>query len=146
MKSAVIDANIAVYCVIPSLPHAAALALLEKLVRQEVELYVPHLWLAEVTTAIRKLIAAHNLTPESGGMALEAALNLPVQVIPEDAGTCRRALFWADRLGQTAAYDAIYLALAESLSADLYTADRKLFNRCEDLGVDFVKILEPMGS
>lgn len=135
MGSAVIDANIAIYCVIPSQPHAAALELLERLVQQEVELYVPHLWLVEVTMGIRKAIAAGYLSGESGDLTLEAALNLPVQIIPAAAVICRRALSWADRLGQTAAYDAVYLALAESLNADFYTTDRKLFNRCRDLAL-----------
>lgn len=142
MPSAVIDANIALYCVLPTVFHEQAIELLEDLVRREVDLFVPHLWMVEVTTGVRKTIAAGQLSESSGATALEAALNLPVGVAAEDAGLCLRALDWAARLGQNAAYDALYLALSEVLEADFYTADRKLFQRCEQLGLAGVHLLQ----
>lgn len=142
MSSAVIDANIAINCVLPAPLHTAALELMERLVRQEVELCVPHLWLAEIATGLRETTVAGHISPESGALALEAALNLPVAVIPEDAGVCRRAFWWAGRLEQNAVYDAIYLALAEQLGADFHTADRRLYQRCQALKLPFVKFLE----
>jgi predicted nucleic acid-binding protein len=42
-------------------------------------------------------------------------------------------------LAQTKAYDAFYLAVAEKMEAELWTADRHLSNRCRnDLGLEWV--------
>ena len=38
------------------------------------------------------------------------------------------AFAWTRRLNRAAAYDSFYLALAEGLQCDLWTADRRLFN------------------
>lgn len=138
----VIDANIAVYAVLPCAFHDSALRLLEGLVQEEVALYVPRLWLTEVATAIRKVAVQAGLSSESAQMALEAAFSLPVEIVSEDATLCYRAYQWAERLGQMAVYDALYLALAEYLEANFYTADRALARRCRQIGVDFVWMME----
>lgn len=142
MNSAIIDANIAVYCVLPAPMHEVALRLLSELVQHEVMIYVPHLWLAEVTTSIRKISAAGQISSESSLLALDAALNLPVEVIQEDSAIYCNALRWAEKLGQSAVYDAIYLAVAEELSADFFTADRRLYHHCKESRIGFVKLLE----
>ncbi len=142
MRSAVIDANVAIYVVMPGRHHAAAVNLLERLVTEETPIYVPHLWLSEVTTAIRKTVSLAGISRENALQALRAALTLPVSVIAEDVDLCMQAYAWAERIGHLATYDALYLALAERLEADLYTADRKLFDRCRELGAEFVELLE----
>jgi predicted nucleic acid-binding protein len=48
------------------------------------------------------------------------------------------ALLWAERLGQSKVYDAQYVALAESLSAEFWTADQRLVNSLRSLGVAWV--------
>ncbi|MCX8066321.1 MAG: type II toxin-antitoxin system VapC family toxin [Anaerolineae bacterium] len=109
----VIDANIAIYAVLPCAFHDSAIALLEQLVREEVTLYVPRLWLTEVATGIRKVAVRARISPESARMALDAAFSLPVEIVSEDVALCYRAYWWAEQLGQMAVYDALYLALAE---------------------------------
>jgi predicted nucleic acid-binding protein len=140
MTSAVIDANIALYAVLPTPLHEAATGLIEHLVQNEIPLYVPCLWLSEVATGIRKTAVVAHL--ESEMLALEVALNLPVEVVSEDASLCRQAYLLAQRLGQTAVYDALYLALAGRQQAQFWTADRRLFNRSKEEGMDFVHLLE----
>lgn len=142
MNSAVIDANLAIHAVLPGAKHEKALALLERLVEDGAVLCVPSLWLSEVATGIRKSAALEGIVPESAVLALKAALDLPVEVVSEDAALCVRAYGWAERLGHLAMYDSLYLALAEHLNADFYTADRRLFNRCMEIGAGFVKIVE----
>jgi len=58
-----------------------------------------------------------------------------------DISMSRAALTWAARLGQSKAYDGFYLALAERLGADLWTADERLLNRMRQLGVAWVRWL-----
>lgn len=138
----VIDANLAVYAVLPCAFHDLAWRLLERLVQEETALYVPHLWLAEVSTGIRKSAVRANLSLESALLALETALSLPVEVVSEDGALCLQAYRWAERLGQMAVYDAIYLALAERLDALFYTADCSLAKRCWQVGAQFVQVPE----
>ena len=51
--------------------------------------------------------------------------------------TCSRALRWADRLGQSKAYDGQYAALAESLEAELWSADERLVHCLKAQGVSW---------
>ena len=50
-------------------------------------------------------------------------------------------LSWGKRLAQSKAYDSFYLALAERMGEDLWTGDRRLFNRAQQLGVGWVKLM-----
>jgi predicted nucleic acid-binding protein len=62
-----------------------------------------------------------------------------VEIIDEDEELCLRALELAGKLSQSKAYDAIYLALAEKLVANFWTADERLANRCQkDLNLTWV--------
>ena len=58
---------------------------------------------------------------------------LPVTLVPPDAVQSRRAFAWTRRLNRAAAYDSVclrqqYLALAEGLQCELWTADKRLCN------------------
>lgn len=55
------------------------------------------------------------------------ALAYPVQLY-FDNELLKRAYDLAEQLNRPAAYDAQYLALAERLGCDFWTADEKLFN------------------
>ena len=57
---------------------------------------------------------------------LETLMRLGVQLVPPTLELDRLALRWAERLGQTVVYDVHYLALAEALGCDFWTADRRL--------------------
>jgi predicted nucleic acid-binding protein len=57
---------------------------------------------------------------------------------PPDWEVDRNALVWAERIGQRAAYDAVYLALAEYLNAELWTADKRLADAAQVAGVEGV--------
>jgi predicted nucleic acid-binding protein len=50
-------------------------------------------------------------------------------------------LQWSLRLGQPVAYDSAYVALAESLSCELWTADRKLVQAAIKTGITWVRWL-----
>lgn len=96
--SVVIDANIAIYAVFPGFEHKAAISLLERLVENECPICVPHLWLAEVTTSLRKTALSVSLSKNSVLLALSAAFSLPIQLFSEDADLCHRVYCWADEL------------------------------------------------
>ena len=51
-----------------------------------------------------------------------------VELIPPDSNQVQAAFAWTLRLGRAAAYDSFYLALAETTSDGLWTADERLYN------------------
>jgi len=55
-------------------------------------------------------------------------LSLALDRHPADKELLLAALRWAERLGQSKAYDAQYVALAEQMGAELWSADQRLVN------------------
>jgi predicted nucleic acid-binding protein len=85
----------------------------------------PTLLCYEVTNALHRYVVHGALLPNQAAAALAAALDLGFAWFG-DAELHRRALEIAGEYALPAAYDAHYLALAERLDAELWTADRKL--------------------
>ncbi len=83
----------------------------------------PTLMFYEVSNALRRYVAQGTLPPQDADESLEAALGIRLFGDPD---LHRRALSLAEQLALPAAYDAHYLALAERLNAEFWTADRRL--------------------
>ena len=133
----VVDANLLVAQVLPLDYSAPARARLEGWVRTGVDLFAPSLWSYEFISALRKYVAQGQLT---SGEAQEICTRLPllaIQDVPPSPDLHQRALLWAERLGQFVAYDGAYLAAAEHLAAEFWTADRKLIEGLRGLKVDW---------
>jgi predicted nucleic acid-binding protein len=96
------------------------------------------LWLAECISAIRLAVYTRSITAEEGEAAIEDLFVLQVEALPVDAALCRSAFAWAARLGQARAYVGFYLALAEQMRAEFWTADERLVNRARQAGVTWV--------
>ena len=139
--SVVIDANIVVYAVWQGQHTAAADALLDHLQAEGKVVHVPELWRAEVVSVLHTIGVSHRADGERVEAAVRAALGVGTKVAPLDDALCLAALEWADALGQTKAYDAFYLALADRLGCDFWTGDRRLYNRARQVGADFVRLL-----
>lgn len=133
----VIDANITVALFV-NLPYSSqAERLFRQWRRQDVELFAPALWSAEVISALRKVVTAGQMGSDDARLALASLERFPVQVIVPDAALMDSSLLWAERLDQTVAYDAQYIALAESLSAEFWTADQRLLHSVQRLHVNW---------
>lgn len=78
----------------------------------------------EVTNALHRLVRAGELTREDGERALRVALHNPMTLHADD-DLHLRALEFAARFNLPAAYDAKYLALADKLGAEFWTAGRR---------------------
>ena len=85
----------------------------------------PALLYYEVTNALYRYRRMGLMGPSSVRLVLQAALSLPLRLY-QDAGLHRRALDLAERFDLPAACDGHYLALAERLGAEFWTADRRL--------------------
>jgi predicted nucleic acid-binding protein len=87
-------------------------------------LHAPHLVDSEIASALRRHVQARKLGAADGWTALNAWRRLAVTRYPV-YGLLRR--IW-DLRDNIAAYDASYIALAESLGCALVTADSRLSN------------------
>ena len=85
-------------------------------------LHAPHLLDVEVAQVLRRYATAGELTPERGREALMDLADFPVHRYPHDVLLPR---IWELRHNVTA-YDAAYVALAETLAAPLVTCDARL--------------------
>jgi len=124
MKSrpVVVDASAALSLLLPQDDSLELVALLERLRIDGATFFVPELLWLEVTNS---LLRRHHWT---GAEAIEAVHRLEqigLGTIETNRGTRLIALGLAERFGLTV-YDAIYLALAETMDARLVTLDGAL--------------------
>lgn len=93
-----------------------------RLYRKDEDLHAPHLLDVEVLSALRRLVGSGDLLP---GRAEEAIQDLGLLRIIRHSHLDFLTRAWELRQNFTA-YDAMYLALAESLDATLITCDAPL--------------------
>ena len=117
------------------------MSLWNRLQRQEAIVHAPQLWSYEVTSILHKHTFDKTLTVAEVEAALDVIFDLRVTLVEEHKSLCLAAFRCANRLKQRAAYDGFYVALAESLNADFWTADQGLCNNARDLGVNWVHFI-----
>lgn len=112
-------------------------------------LAVPDLALYEAVAVLRKYVAGAHLSQDRLRLTTERAREasailheLGCDVHPPDTRLGQAALTWAETLGTWSAYDCYFLALAERLRAELWTADRKLYRSARASGVAWVQHVE----
>jgi predicted nucleic acid-binding protein len=134
----VVDSNLAVFTVIDTELSKLATRVWLQFSSSGIMFYAPHLWIYETTSVIRKFYAFGTITKTEAESALILLDQLQVRFVPDDLGLRKSALSWATRLRQKAAYDGFYLAAAEQLDAELWTADQALVNNARQLGASWV--------
>ena len=136
--SVVVDANLVAALAIP-LPYSGpATRQITSWRLGDVALSAPLLLEYELSTILRKAVASGLMASDMAGDALLHLLSVGIERIAPNPELHDAALFWADRLGQSKTNDAHYLALTEALGAELWTADRRLVNSVQQLGVSWV--------
>lgn len=132
----VIDASLAIKAILPNPLQTHCLAVIERF--SQTHLVAPALWSYETTSALAKGVHFGDLTESEVKQALEQLSALPVRQIAPDITQNQAALEWTRRLKRASVYDSYYLALAEALECDLWTADQRLFNALKDTGLDWL--------
>jgi predicted nucleic acid-binding protein len=127
-KPLVVDASLAIRLILPDPRRSALVARMERWLQDGYELAAPDLWLYEMTTALCKAAFFGLVTADEAENSLPLVSELPIQLVAADAEQACLAFAWTRRLNRAAAYDSFYLALAESLGCELWTADRRLHN------------------
>ena len=102
-----------------------ALSLLHSWENDGIRLFAPYFMLAEVTNALHRQVRRNKVSMDSAFGMLDYLMSLDIELY-ETENLHHRALELASRLNQGAAYDSHYLALAETLGCDLWTADQRL--------------------
>ena len=125
----ILDAGVVIKAILPNPELLMCQAVLKRL--EDRQLAAPALWVYEITSAFTKAVYFDLLTPDEGQAAIHQALALGVQIIPPDETQSLLAYVWTLRLKRAAAYDSFYLAIAEALEANFWTADHRLFNSFE---------------
>jgi predicted nucleic acid-binding protein len=130
-KSVVIDASFVFKLIMPGPQQTHLRGLITQWQQHEYVLCAPTLWLYEITSTLCKLIHFGELTLTEGRRMLALVYKLGIQLIPPDDVQTQSAFDWTIRLQRAAAYDSFYLALAETLDCELWTADKRLHHAVE---------------
>jgi predicted nucleic acid-binding protein len=124
----VLDASVAAKLVLTDEPHAdKTLALMRDSLSRSEPVVAPALLPSEVTNILRQRMRRTQMPLQVARQLLADFLALHI-TLATPAGLYDRALELADQHNLSAAYDAHYLALAQLLGCELWTADQRLVN------------------
>lgn len=127
----VVDASVAVKWLVPEPETPEANALLPQ------ELLVPDTLYSECSNVLWKKVVRKQVSAAEVQLGAQLLLEVEVQVF-NTKPLLEPALQLAIALNHPA-YDCFYLALAQQESAVLVTADKRLFNRCQQADADWLK-------
>ena len=122
----VVDASLAVKWLVDEEDADKARALYRGWVDSGVQIAAPYLMLAEVANAFHRKVVDGEIELQSATRILENLSAIEIR-FHNPPNIHVGALRLADRLNQGAVYDSIYLALAERLDCELWTADRRFY-------------------
>ena len=137
--SVVVDASLAVKWLVEEDDSDKAHAVLQSWVAQDITRIAPHLMPFEVANALHRRVLRGELNVGDSTRMISRLLESRLE-LHQPPGLHVRALQLASQLKQGAAYDAHYLALAESFGCELWTADER-FYRASSPSIDNVRWL-----
>jgi predicted nucleic acid-binding protein len=126
----VLDASVAVSALFPNPMQECCRELIRTF--GDMQPIVPTLWAYETLSAITKAVHFNLVSTEEGRQYLDDLRLLPIQMISPDPDLIQSAYNWTLKLNRAAAYDSIYIALAETLACPFWTADKRLIHSLGD--------------
>jgi len=123
----VADSNILLATVLVEPHREKAQALLRHWAWNDVEVVAPSLFRYEIIAVIRKHVYRGTFSLEDGIKARDQLLSEPIKLLMND-DLLRRAYEMATQFNRPTAYDSQYLAVAEHLGCEFWTADERMFN------------------
>ena len=124
--SVVVDASLAVKWLVEEDDSDKAHAALQSWVAQDITRIAPHLMPVEVANALHRRVLRGELNVGDSIRMIARLLGSRLE-LHQPPVLHVRALQLASQLKQNAAYDAHYLALAESFGCKLWTADERFY-------------------
>ena len=122
----VVDASLAVKWLIEEDDSDKAHDILQDWVAQDITRIAPYLMPFEVANALHRRVVRGELNVGDSARMIARLLDSQLE-LHHPPGLHARALQIASELKQGAAYDAHYLALAEVVGCDLWTADERFY-------------------
>jgi predicted nucleic acid-binding protein len=116
---AVLDASVVVEILLRTM---AGRRVLRRIEAESIRMHAPHLLDVEVMYAVRRLVQKRELAVQDAIVAIDALSQMRIE---RHAHLLLLPRIWELREGITA-YDAAYVALAETLGQPLFTCDAKL--------------------
>lgn len=130
-SSVVVDASFLIKICIPEHMSAEARTIRAGWTASAVIRLAPSLIDYEIVSALNKKFLIGELSATESEEALALALEEPLQAIDTN-DLHLSAMRIAQRLGLRSTYDAHYLAVAEKLDCEFWTADERLYNAVRD--------------
>ena len=124
--SVVVDASLAIKWLVEEDDSDKAQAILQSWVAQDVTRIAPYLMPFEVANALHRRVLRGELNVSQSALLRSLLLDSRLE-LHHSSSMHVRAMQLAGELRQGAAYDAHYLALAESLDCELWTADQRFY-------------------
>ena len=122
----VVDASVTFKWLVEEENSDKATALTRLWDNQGAQLAAPRLMPFEACNALHRRVVRRELAVEVAAGLMQDLMTLGIS-LHEAPDIHRRALEQASRLGQGAIYDAQYLALADSLRCEFWTADQRFY-------------------
>lgn len=138
----VVDASVAVKWLVREEHTDRALAILSAWHDDEVTPAAPYLLPFEVANALHRRVFRDQLSVGDTARMISQLLSSRLE-LHQTVELHVRALELATELHQGAAYDSHYLALAETLNCELWTADERFFRAASQTGRNVRWIGEP---
>src|SRR5690606_11221388 len=138
------DSGILLASVLDEVISEKSKAILKYWEQENFRFAAPVLFRYEIVAVARKAVHRKRIPLERGIAIRDSFLAYPVEIYIDDA-LLKRAYELATQFDRPTAYDAQYLAVAERLNCDFWTADEKLFNAVRDK-LDWVKWVENFES
>ncbi|MBL8156721.1 MAG: type II toxin-antitoxin system VapC family toxin [Anaerolineae bacterium] len=123
----VVDSGIILASVLGESQSQNAQLLLKRWRGSKIDLAAPSLFRYELVAVLRKWVYQRRLSAEESQSILDSLLNYPMQLYFDEM-LLKRAYELATRFDRPTAYDSQYLAVAERLKCDFWTADERLYN------------------
>jgi predicted nucleic acid-binding protein len=132
-RAIVVDTSIVLKWVLDEPDSATALALLTEWINKEIVVRAPALLTYEVANALFQRVRKREMTADEARQALEDVL-FPELILNfvEYTELSKRAILLAQQYNLPATYDAHYLALAEQVKCEYWTADTRLYYAVKD--------------
>ena len=126
--SVIIDASPAFKWVVEEEYTAESRAMLIQWRSGQTRMLVPSWFLFEIVNGLYQRIRRSELTTDEAAQLIDAVQITGVEILGYDPSIHTRALELAHQFRLNAAYDAHYLALAENMDCEMWTADERLWN------------------
>lgn len=129
--SAILDSSVFLHKYLQEEMADLSVSIVAGLIGEGVNVCAPALLLYEVNSVLRNAAQRGRVSQSAAAISLEHFLGIPIQYL-FDHGLVRRGFEIATQFVLPTSYDSQYLALAERLACDLWTADRKFYVAVND--------------